>query len=362
MRICIFAALIFLAPSIAFSAPVIDSASANPTSITIIGSGFGANSGASTPIFWDNFEGGADNTNLVTQLAGSVPWALNNLPTAKYRTNQAHSGTKSAYALHSNNNHWSHFTVGSYATPIPDSLTYYHSFWFRYNTPQPLGTHGETKLIRMFGSLPTSSPDMPYVKTGDLGNDWWATQYRSDSADTVHSSNFTGALPTQNVWHKVEGIYKQSSTGGVADGSIKIVMDGVTQINLTNIVTRASSSDRWIEADFFGGMTNWDMGATGLTWEKWIDDAYLSKTWQRVEICNIDRTHCELQPVTSWTDTSITATVNQGSFADGSAAYLFAVDASGAVSSGKSFTFGATAVSPPTSTTGTRATFRAGLK
>jgi hypothetical protein len=74
---------------------------------------------------------------------------------------------------------------------------------------------------------------------------------------------------------------------------------------------------------------------------------YADNTLSRVEVCNAatksGSTHCEIQiPTTSWSATSLQITVNQGSFADGSTAYLYVADSTGAFNStGFSVTFGA---------------------
>ncbi len=56
-------------------------------------------------------------------------------------------------------------------------------------------------------------------------------------------------------------------------------------------------------------------------------------------------THFEMQPPTAWSDSSVTVTVNQGSFADGSTAYLYLIDANGNVSAGNQITFGSSGFS-----------------
>lgn len=65
------------------------------------------------------------------------------------------------------------------------------------------------------------------------------------------------------------------------------------------------------------------------------DNVYIDKTQARVELCDsatwAARTHCEIQPTTAWSDISNTINLNQGSFANGNMAYLYVVDANGAV-------------------------------
>ncbi len=66
-----------------------------------------------------------------------------------------------------------------------------------------------------------------------------------------------------------------------------------------------------------------------------MDDIYIDNTRARVEVCNSStwaaRTHCEIQIPSAWSGTSITTTLNQGSFSGLSGAYLYVVDSSGAV-------------------------------
>jgi hypothetical protein len=75
-------------------------------------------------------------------------------------------------------------------------------------------------------------------------------------------------------------------------------------------------------------------------------EIYVDTTLARVEICNASTkassNHCEIQiPKTQWIDGTLQITVNQGSFATGTTAYLYVVDASGTASAGKPVTFGA---------------------
>ena len=76
-----------------------------------------------------------------------------------------------------------------------------------------------------------------------------------------------------------------------------------------------------------------------------MDDVYIDTTQARVEIGDNPTwgqcTHREIQIPSAWSDTSITVTVNQGSFGSGSKAYLYVVDADGKVNAeGFPITFG----------------------
>jgi len=80
-----------------------------------------------------------------------------------------------------------------------------------------------------------------------------------------------------------------------------------------------------------------------------FDDVFFDHTRARVEIGNAPTwtatTIREIQIPVSWSSTSITVQTNITAFAPGSTAYLFVVDASGAVSGGFPITVGGSGVS-----------------
>lgn len=76
-----------------------------------------------------------------------------------------------------------------------------------------------------------------------------------------------------------------------------------------------------------------------------MDDIYVDDSFQRVAICSESTLgsppyHCEFQPATSWNDTSITITLNRGSFGSTDSAYLYVFNSSNTASSGYAITFG----------------------
>lgn len=63
------------------------------------------------------------------------------------------------------------------------------------------------------------------------------------------------------------------------------------------------------------------------------DSLYVDTSWARIELCDAStyaaRTHCEIQIPSAWSSTSITATVNRGSFTNGNTAYVYVCDDGG---------------------------------
>lgn len=93
------------------------------------------------------------------------------------------------------------------------------------------------------------------------------------------------------------------------------------------------------------GSIGWDANELYYTLSTWMDDIYVDDSFQRVAICSESTLgsppyHCEFQPATSWNDTSITITLNRGSFGSTDSAYLYVFNSSNTASSGYAITFG----------------------
>ncbi len=73
-------------------------------------------------------------------------------------------------------------------------------------------------------------------------------------------------------------------------------------------------------------------------------DIYFDKTFQRAEICAgstfATRGYCQMLLPSMWSSSSITTTINQGSFINGSNAYIFVIDINNVASPSYPITFG----------------------
>jgi len=111
-------------------------------------------------------------------------------------------------------------------------------------------------------------------------------------------------------------------------------------------------TNRWRWWTFINYWGNIKVG-DGTKEKVYIDDPYIQVgTQARIEIGDnvtwVNCTHREIQIPTAWSSSSITATVNQGSFKNGDSAYLFVVDGDGNASNGHPITIGGNAPpSPP---------------
>jgi len=313
-------------------------------SLTIVGSNFGV--GDLTPLVWDDFEDGTNGSILAASPKVGT-WNIVAINKAIYSNTSPHSGSLCCYGERTPALQWTNFRVD-----MPDGTNFYGTFWFKHHVDS--GT-GQIKLNQVWGTCmgkcagQTCGDYNPGVMTGNGGIDWWNTYIQRETpveGQCKIRGNYT-TKPSQDTWHRFEWIGKQS-TVNTPDGSLKIVVDGETQFDQQNVVTRTLADQRWNLFIFFSGITN----MTGNSYT-WLDDAYLNDSWARIEICNnatfLRATHCEIQIPSSWSPSSITATVSQGSFSRGETAYLFVVDAKGKVNSeGFPITIGSSnALSPP---------------
>jgi hypothetical protein len=208
----------------------------------------------------------------------------------------------------------------------------YVSWWLKMsaNPIPPDGNHS-SKFIRAGNSAHQQDPNVEtfswtqqqsYIYDGNYLADDWLNNGQTDWAITPNQWNFL------EVWF---------------DNTAKtytIKVDGNTKVN-------ASS---WAGGNFnfdYVWLIGFDAGGNAPpTLTLWTDDIYIDNTFSRVMIGDASTyassTHFEMQPPTAWSSSSITVSLNQGSFADGSTAYVYVIDANGNVSAGNPITFGGT--------------------
>src|SRR5205807_496122 len=129
-------------------------------------------------------------------------------------------------------------------------------------------------------------------------------------------------------------------------------MDGVQQVNMLD----------WVQPPFNSNGHTWTLGgmidnpsSDGVSGGGGyiFDDIYFDYTQARVMIGNSSTfsgsNHREIQIPVSWSDSGITATLNQGSFANGASVYIFVVDANGNASPGYPIILGQSGSAPTVS-------------
>ncbi len=146
----------------------------------------------------------------------------------------------------------------------------------------------------------------------------------------------SGAFPQPIAlyqWNYYEFWYKLS-TPGVADGGYKMWINGKLIINQDHQVTRPSGSTAVLEWIFlFNGGDYYANNA----YRQWVDDYYLDTTQARVVITDSpvysSSTKWSIQPISTWSAGSISASINRNGFSSGETGYIYVFDSIGNVNS-----------------------------
>lgn len=332
-------AILLLFPTVSWGAPDATGVSgtiSDGQSITITGSGFGST--GPTVQFFDNFESGSNGARIEgigdTPTVGS--WrdvsgiGLSNYPS--YSTNFYKSGSK-AFRINFNEaddcgstNVWS-------APNLSASSSFYVSFWMYVPAGQVIP--GQTSC--------GPSPNMKtwWLSTNDVFQNDYSTQIISDSPTEIDAlcwvdgsqdracGGWVSWTLNKGRWMRFEN-YLQGSTSS-----------GAIQAWYTDSGTSRYQTVNQTGKTLDNGTTGWGylhfpgFGRKDSNSNIYYDDIYVATgagARARVEIGNASTysscTNLAVITPTSWSDTSITATVRQGSFANGSA-YLYVTDASG---------------------------------
>jgi len=175
------------------------------------------------------------------------------------------------------------------------------------------------------------SGDPVLGETFQAGYNWFYEYYSATTGDWhQYDANY---YPVRNGWSRLEMHLKLSNPAGTANGIAKTWMDLHSNTNASNVVTKASGNTNTIYSVLLPGM----MSGAAKAYKIYIDDVYIDNTIARVEIGNASTwyacTKREVQIPTLWSDTgtSITITLNQGSFSNLNNAYLYVIDADGNV-------------------------------
>ena len=200
---------------------------------------------------------------------------------------------------------------------------YFYSFYFRLEPGYSQSGTDQIKYLRIYSDLYGGSENRNAIS---INMSYGSVRWSDDANDTIYFMNVSEI--TTGAWHKWEVWLKKSSTATSTDGAIKIWYDGAAEVSQENLCTHGFTFEDIMR------IGEYNLGNYYCE----FDDVYYDFSRARVEIGDASSyegcTIREIQPPTSWSDTSITITVNQGSFADGENVYLFVVDADGIPSAG----------------------------
>jgi hypothetical protein len=343
--------------------PTITSAPQNMShgqSITISGSGFGTKTTAA-PLVWDNCSG----TNILTLWDGYMIGATGYGGSGGNISNDLNYRTPSELGrgVSLPHSHISKYLCGShYVNFVGDGSdimpwiynsnpgldpVYVYASWYRRIDPNWNWGNGD-KNFKDIAWSNTLEPT-PYI-----GN-----RYISHYDSSLYAPYYTGRWASNQPWTEVipGAEHERLETKWVkteweakfsVNGYMKVWEDGVLKMHETGN-TWLENGPRCIAIEGFFREVN------SNNW-RYFADIYLDYSIARILLCPnnnwTNRGNCEIQIPNAWNTNSITFTANQGSFANGTTAYLFVVDANGTASAGYPITIsGQTQLPAPNVTT-----------
>jgi hypothetical protein len=166
----------------------------------------------------------------------------------------------------------------------------------------------------------------------------------------------------EGQWFQMQWEYKDSSAANVEDGQVRftnLFPDRAERIYVAmedGYALRTATYPDPVSTPKFGYLIENATSGQGVT--TYWDDIYIDNGWSRVELGNASTydtcTHREMLIPTTWSDTSITATVNTGTFSENDSAYIYVVDSDGNVNgNGYSVVIGESQDSNSSPTSGT---------
>ncbi len=287
--------------------------------VTITGCNFSTD-GDELPVKFDDFEGCDPGTDL-----GQRGWHVSAegdtaLPTCD--TGQSYGqGTVSGHADMSGGGEAATFLRGQ------DAMAFYVSLWFYYFTDGAPATHKGVRVHADDGAHQYTAYPGVFMQDYAGPNARITVEPMNEaSSPPVEWQSYSHSTVPQNGWHRLEYYFALSQSPGAADGAIRNWLDGTLEADAQGVTRGDGVTDHWqlVMLPFYYGN-----GGGGTVW---YDDVYIAKSLAHLELCSgatwSSKDTCQVQLPTSWTDTRIVATVNQGGLSAGPL-YVYVVASNG---------------------------------
>lgn len=213
-------------------------------------------------------------------------------------------------------------SLGFYPTNSPTSESWLAHYWFKVDANLDWGT-----------TPPEDLSDVNFIEIGTPIEYFYLNRTSLNNANiacltdsVAYTSSYT---PTADTWIQATVEYKQSTTSSSSDGLFRVWFGNNRVINETAICTgTANKQFKYV------GFNN-IYGSSGIQApdDFYMDDVYVDSTLARVELINnsvySSATVREIQPITSWSNTSIQFTLNTASFGPGDTPYIIVTDRNG---------------------------------
>jgi hypothetical protein len=349
--------IVALAASVAVAAPSVQQVSGpldHYATVTISGSGFGTKPTAA-PIVWDNATG----QKMSEKWDGAWPDGLPGFNTHYYgpmrgvKPPHEHDTRFIAGAHAGKTGADTGYNVAFFKNIEVDSGSYLYVSW--YQRADYSWTFGGDNNFKTFvyseccgayhGKLWYTMYGPPHPDSNHDTGQVWAINGANLANPDVHGRNAwwkPAVNPTAGAWSKVEMAIKVSAQ---PDGYVKQWENGKLVIDYAGPTDPWPDNHRTVGIGGYARMQGFD-----TNW-RYFDDVYLDASLAHVVLADkptlAAATVIENQIPITWSDGSITATVNLGKFNQGDTAYLIVVDPNGVASdAGLKVTAGGTAAQP----------------
>ena len=313
----------------------------NGQTITITGTGFG--SCGPTVVLFDDFEKGIEGSNISTSLNSAVvkQWsAVSTDYQPVYSTLQSHSGIKSMLIDYAQQGRWAEVQFSG-------TNCVYFSFWMLVPSdscvPGVYNQDGPNWKFVLLSGNPWPASDFTSVFLQDLPNPAFSLMSAWYDSAGLYSGSDTATSMIKGRWHRFEwSFYGHTSAGFIHGWEMN---DGSPRRQIQNAtgISNLHANDLW-------GLVRFPAYARQDNVAKnYYDDIYVAiggGAQARVEMGNnadySDCTELAILTTRSWSDTTVRANVQHGSFVTGNNVYLFVIDAAGTASPGYPVTIGNT--------------------
>lgn len=339
-------ATLLIVPNFVIAAPIISGVNGDVLrgqELVISGQGFGAKTN-SAPVVWDNFSEG-NNGDLLSLRNG---WKMSSdnligqkpqLSTEILRYSKAPFSAKFYFTR---NVKYGEDLIYKDNLPVSGNRRYV-DYWLWFKMPiqssiAPDSLQHQLKLVRLQSGpgdvLGTGYPMLNTFAWRYAGGN--RSVYNQVSADVDHvyeNGNSWSSLLVDGAWNHVRTMI-DVGTEGNADGILKVWLNGSKVLDVSANFVGVGLSNVSFFNNFQVGKY---LGNTALSTTEttiYYSEVYYDDSWNRVEVCDAATyaacSHTEIQPFSAWSDSSVTVSLNQGSFPTGQT-YLYVIDADGNV-------------------------------
>lgn len=304
--------------------------------ISVSGSNFGAKS-VPSPFKYDDFDAGSNNSTVGNGWGLEEGGGASTLP--QYSTNILRANSDLSVRLEYFGTQYLN-SIGTY--DMDNGLAnVYIDYWMYIDRPLNSPVSRNHKIFRLYTTRNAGLPNH-YLATVCYEPRAFMTNDGVDGGwnDTHSYSSFPMEDFNQN-WVHIQGYFEQSDAG-VANGTLKLWINGREEVNRTDSMTRGNSNQSDWKSIWFGNYysngTDHVCEEASMDTEIYLDNVYVDKTQARIEIGNNPDygscTHREIQIPQSWSNSDINFVANPGAFGDGDQVWVFVVDESGDISPG----------------------------